>query len=47
MPSTCLVEVESSKTLENAALHHPGKTRFFELLPQLAKLGEVRIYFYG
>jgi hypothetical protein len=47
MPSTCLVELESNKTLENAGLYTIRGKRgfFFELLPQLARSGEVRVSF--
>ena len=45
MPATCQVEVESGKTLENAGLYTIRGKRafFFELLPELAKSGQVRI----
>jgi len=47
MPSSCVVEVESSKTLENAGLYSIRGKRgfFFELLPELARTGEVRVSF--
>jgi CelD/BcsL family acetyltransferase involved in cellulose biosynthesis len=47
MPSTCLVELESSKTQENAGLYTIRGKRgfFFELLPQLASSREVRVSF--
>jgi CelD/BcsL family acetyltransferase involved in cellulose biosynthesis len=45
MPATCQVEVESGKTLENAGLYTIRGKRafFFDLLPELAKSGQVRI----
>lgn len=47
MPSTCLVEVESSKNLENSGLYTIRGKRgfFFELLPELAGQGAVRVSF--
>jgi len=45
MPTTCLVEVASSKTLENAGLYSIRGKRgfFFELLPELAQSSRVRL----
>ena len=45
MPSTCLVEVESWKSKEGAGLYSIRGKRgfFFELLPELAKSGRVRV----
>ena len=45
MPTTCLVEVASSKTLENAGLYSIRGKRgfFFELLPELAQLSRARL----
>jgi hypothetical protein len=47
MPASCLVEVASYKTLENAGLYSIRGKRgfFFELLPELAKAGQVRVSF--
>ncbi len=47
MPATCLVEVESKKTRENAGLYTIRGKRgfFFELLPELAKSSQVRVSF--
>ena len=47
MPSTCLVEVESSKSEENAGLYSIRGKRgfFFELLPELAKSSRARLSF--
>ncbi|MAN36021.1 MAG: hypothetical protein CMI21_00135 [Opitutae bacterium] len=45
MPATCLVEVESWKSKEGAGLYSIRGKRgfFFELLPELAKSGRVRL----
>ena len=45
MPATCLVEVESWKSKEGAGLYSIRGKRgfFFELLPELAKSGRVRV----
>lgn len=45
MPATCLVEVESWKSKEGAGLYSIRGKRafFFELLPELAKAGRVRV----
>ena len=45
MPATCLVEVESSKGKVGAGLYSIRGKRafFFELLPELAKAGSVRL----
>ena len=45
MPATCLVEVESRKGKEGAGLYSIRGKRafFFELLPELAKAGSVRL----
>lgn len=45
MPATCLVEVESWKSQEGAGLYSIRGKRgfFFELLPELAKSGRVRV----
>jgi CelD/BcsL family acetyltransferase involved in cellulose biosynthesis len=47
MPATCLVEVASHKTQENAGLYTIRGKRafFFELLPDLAQAGRVRASF--
>ena len=47
MPATCLIEVESKKTRENAGLYPIRGRRgfFFELLPHLAKSARVRLSF--
>jgi len=47
MPSSCIVEVASSKTLENAGLYSIRGRRgfFFELLPELARQKKVRLSF--
>ena len=47
MPATCVVEVESRKTLENSGLYTIRGKRgfFFELLPELAKSSSVRVSF--
>ena len=47
MPATCLVEVASHKTQENAGLYTIRGKRafFFELLPELAQGGRVRASF--
>jgi CelD/BcsL family acetyltransferase involved in cellulose biosynthesis len=45
MPATCVVEVESRKAKEGAGLYTVRGKRafFFELLPELAKTGKVRL----
>ena len=45
MPATCLIELQSKKTLENAGLYTIRGKRgfFFELLPELAKSSRVRV----
>ena len=45
MPATCVVEVESRKGKEGAGLYTVRGKRafFFELLPELAKAGKVRL----
>ena len=45
MPATCVVEVESKKGKEGAGLYTVRGKRafFFELLPELAKTGKVRL----
>lgn len=45
MPATCVVEVESHKTLENAGLYTIRGKRgfFFEVLPELARSSGVRV----
>jgi len=45
MPATCVVEVESKKGKEGAGLYTVRGKRafFFELLPELAKAGKVRL----
>lgn len=45
MPSTCLVEVESRKSKEGVGLYSVRGKRafFFELLPELAKAGRIRL----
>ena len=45
MPATCVVEVESRKGKEGAGLYTVRGKRafFFELLPELAKTGKVRL----
>ena len=47
MPASCVVEVASHKTLENAGLYSIRGKRgfFFELLPELARAGQARISF--
>jgi len=47
MPSSCLVEVASSKTQENVGLYTIRGKRgfFFELLPELARSGRARLSF--
>ena len=47
MPSTCLVEVESKKSKDGAGLFSVRGKRgfFFELFPELAKLGQIRLSF--
>ena len=47
MPTTCVVEVASSKTLENAGLYSIRGKRgfFFELLPELAQSSRARLSF--
>ncbi len=47
MPATCVVEVGSKKTLENAGLYSIRGKRgfFFELLPRLAKREQARLSF--
>ncbi len=45
MPATCLVEVESVKSRQNSGLYSIRGKRgfFFELLPELARRGRVRV----
>jgi len=47
MPSTCVVEIASAKALENIGLYTIRGKRgfFFELFPELARAGRVRLSF--